>query len=307
MKIAKKRLQEAVTRFKQGFADRPTRALDELLSSDAVCAIVDEEVGAFRERVYPPLTTLGLFIGQALSADGGCQDAVARHLSERTAQGEYQCSVSSGPYCKARQRLPLSLIKRLAVSVGERLEQMTGRNWKWRGRSVKLLDGTTVSMPDTQANQAAYPQSGEQQPGLGFPLAMLGALISLSTGAVLRWASGPCRGKGRGEQALFRPLMPHLSVGDLILVDRYHCTYFTVAMLAEHGVDILTRQHHRRVTDFRQGQHLGHRDQLVTWHCPQRPDWMDQATYARMPPQLTVRQTEVAGRIWSPRLPMRAV
>ena len=297
MKIAKKRLQEAVTRFKQGFADRPTRALDELLSSDAVCAIVDEEVGAFRERVYPPLTTLGLFIGQALSADGGCQDAVARHLSERTAQGEYQCSVSSGPYCKARQRLPLSLIKRLAVSVGERLEQMTGRNWKWRGRSVKLLDGTTVSMPDTQANQAAYPQSGEQQPGLGFPLAMLVALISLSTGAVLRWASGPCRGKGRGEQALFRPLMPHLSVGDLILVDRYHCTYFTVAMLAEHGVDILTRQHHRRVTDFRQGQHLGHRDQLVTWHCPQRPDWMDQATYARMPPQLTVRQTEVAGRI----------
>jgi hypothetical protein len=106
----KKHLQEAVTRFKQEFADRPTRALDELLSSDAVGAIVDEEVGAFRERVYPPLTTLGLFIGQALSADGGCQDAVARHLSERTAQGEYQCSVSSGPYCKARQRLPLSLI-----------------------------------------------------------------------------------------------------------------------------------------------------------------------------------------------------
>lgn len=297
MKIAKKRLQEAVTRFKQGFADRPTRALDELLSSDAVCAIVDEEVGAFRERVYPPLTTLGLFIGQALSADGGCQDAVARHLSERTAQGEYQCSLSSGPYCKARQRLPLSLIERLAVSVGERLEQMTGRNWKWRGRSVKLLDGTTVSMPDTQANQAAYPQSGEQQPGLGFPLAMLVALISLSTGAVLRWASGPCRGKGHGEQALFRPLMPHLSVGDIILVDRYHCTYFTVAMLAKHGVDLLTRQHQRRYTDFRQGQRLGHRDQLVTWHCPQRPDWMDQATYACMPQQLTLRQTEVAGRV----------
>ena len=297
VKIAKKRLREAIARFKQGFADRPTRALDELLSRDAVGAMVDEEVGVFRERVYPPLTTLGLFIGQALSADGGCQDAVARHFSERTAQGEYPCSVNSGPYCKARQRLPLSLIERLAVSVGERLEQMTSRNWTWRGRSVKLLDGTTVSMPDTQANQAAYPQSGEQQPGLGFPLAMLVALISLSTGAVLRWASGPCRGKGRGEQALFRSLMPHLSVGDLILVDRYHCTYFTVAMLAKHGVDLLTRQHQRRHTDFRQGQRLGQRDQLVTWQCPQRPEWMDQATYACMPPRLTLRQTEVAGRV----------
>jgi hypothetical protein len=297
VKIAKKRLQHAVARFKQDFADRPTRALDELLPREVVCAIVDEEVGGFRERVYPPLTTLGLFIGQALSADGACQDAVARHRSERNARGAGKCSLSSGPYCKARSRLPLSLIERLAVSVGERLEAMSGKTWKWRGRSVKLLDGTTVSMPDTEANQIAYPQSGEQQPGLGFPLAMLVALISLSTGAVLRWASGPCRGKGSGEQALFRPLMPHLNLGDIILVDRYHCTYFTVAMLAQHGVDILTRQHHRRVTDFRQGHHLGHRDQLVTWHCPQRPDWMDHETYARMPPQLTVRQTEVAGRI----------
>ena len=297
MKIAKKRLQQAVARFKQGFADRPTRALDELLSSNVVCSIVDEEVGSYRERIYPPLTTLGLFIGQALSADGACQDAVARHLSERTAQGEHQCSLSSGPYCKARSRLPLSLIRRLAVSVGERLEQMSCKHWQWRGRSVKLLDGTTVSMPDTQANQAAYPQSGEQQPGLGFPLAMLVALISLSTGAVLRWASGPCRGKGSGEQALFRTLMPHLTAGDIILVDRLHCTYFTVAMLCERGVDILTRQHPRRLTDFRQGRRLGLRDQLVTWHCPQRPDWMDHETYARMPQQLTLRQTEVAGRV----------
>jgi hypothetical protein len=224
VKIAKKRLQQALTQFKQGFADRPTRALDELLSSDVVCSIVDEEVGAHRERVYPPLTTLGLFIGQALCVDGACQDAVARHLSERTAQGEPRCSLSSGPYCKARSRLPLRRIERLAVSVGERLEDISCRNWKWRGRSVKLLDGTTVSMPDTAA-------------------------------------------------------------------------YFTVAMLAEHGVDLLTRQHQRRGTDFRQGQRLGPRDRLVTWIRPQRPQWMDAATCARMPQHLSLRQTEVAGRI----------
>lgn len=75
--------------------------------------LVDEEVGSFRERIYPPLTTLGLFIGQALSPDGACQDAVARRLSERTARGEATCSLNSGPYCKARKRLPLELIRRL--------------------------------------------------------------------------------------------------------------------------------------------------------------------------------------------------
>lgn len=238
-----------------------------------------------------------MFIGQALSPDGACQDAVARHLSERTAQGAAPCSLSSGPYCKARQRLPLSLIERLSAAVGERLEAVSAAAWKWRGRAVKLVDGATLSMPDTAANQAVYPQSGVQKAGLGFPLAMLVALISLSTGAVLNWATGPCRGKGTGEQVLFRSLMPHLSEGDIILVDRYYCTYFTVAMLALRGVDILTRQHQRRHTDFRKGRRQGHRDQLVAWDRPQRPGWMDIATYEQMPEQLTLRQTEVAGRI----------
>lgn len=267
------------------------------MPAPTVAQIVSEEIGNYRDRIYPPLTTLGLFIEQAFSADGACQDAVARHLSERTAQGMAKCSLSSGPYCKARQRLPLTLIQRLAVAAGDRLEALSCKHWKWRDRAVKLLDGTTLSMPDTLANQAVYPQSGEQQPGLGFPIAMLVALISLSTGAVLRWATGPCRGKGTGEQALFRTLMPYLSPGDIILVDRYHCTYFTMAMLAECGVDIVTRQHQRRLTDFDRGRRLGRKDHLVTWHRPQRPPWMDEATYARMPERLALRETEVAGRI----------
>jgi len=159
------------------------------------------------------------------------------------------------------------------------------------------MDGTTVSMPDTPANQEVYPQSGVQKAELGFPLAMLVALISLSTGAVLRWALGPCRGKHTGEQALFRTLMPCLEAGDVVLVDRYHCNYFTVALLAERGVDLVTRQHQRRITDFRRGIRLGRRDQLVQWQRPQRPSWMDAQTYARMPECLTLRQVEVAGRI----------
>jgi hypothetical protein len=110
------------------------------------------------------------------------------------------------------------------------------------------MDGTTISMPDTASNQSVYPQSGAQQAGLGFPLAMLVAVISLSTGAVLEWALGPCRGKHTGEQVLFRELMPHLESGDIILADRYHCNYFTTALLLKRGVDLVTRQHQRRIT-----------------------------------------------------------
>ena len=151
-------------------------------------------------------------------------------------------------------------------------------------------------MPDTPSNQAVYPQSGVQKPGLGFPVAMLMAVFSLATGAVQRWALGPCRGKHTGEQALLRTLMPYLDAGDVVLVDRYHCNYFTAASLLERGVDLVTRQHQRRVTDFRQGSVWGD-TMALQWERPQRPGWMDAEIYARMPESLTVRELEVAGRI----------
>lgn len=130
MKIPKKRLHQAVMQFRRQFGDQPTRAMGAVLPADVVVAVVDEEVGAFRQRVYPPLTVLGLFIGQALSPDGACQDAVARNLGDRRARGESGCSLSTGPYCKARQRLPLGLINRLGVAVGETLEHASPRDWK---------------------------------------------------------------------------------------------------------------------------------------------------------------------------------
>ena len=152
-------------------------------------------------------------------------------------------------------------------------------------------------MPDTEKNQSVYPQSGVQKSGLGFPLAMLVGLISLSTGAVLGWALGPCRGKQTGEQALFRHLMPQLHPGDILLADRYHCTYFTVAQLRALGVDLVTRQHQRRITDFQRGKRLGRRDHLIEWLRPKRPPWMTPDTYASMPEKMMLRETEVAGRI----------
>lgn len=229
-------------------ADDAKTGLAQVIPAGQLSALVERECGAYRERLYAPLTTLGLFIEQVLSADGSCQDAVARHLSARCARDEAPCSLNTGPYCKARQRLPGALIEHLMISVGARLERAAPRAWRWHGRAVKLLDGTTVSMPDTALNQAAYAQSPEQKPGLGFPVARLVGLIALSTGALLAAAVGPTQGKGSGEQALFRQLMPQLKGGDVILADRYYCTYFTIAMLKARGVDMLTRQHPRRLT-----------------------------------------------------------
>lgn len=268
-----------------------------VLPVQALQQAVQKYAGSFRERVYPPLRTLALFMGQVLSADGACQDAVARHLSERSARGIAPCTLNTGPYCKARQRLPVELVMALQREIGKRMARRLPAGWRWHGRAVKLLDGTMVSMPDTASNQAAFPQSGEQRPGLGFPLARLVAVICLGSGAVLDWAMGPGKGKGSGEQALFRTLLGCLDAGDVVLADRYHCTYWTLVMLQAQGVDVLTRQHQLRLYDFRRGERLGRGDHIVHWRRPQRPDWMDEKTYAEMPEEFSVREVRVRGRV----------
>ncbi len=162
--------------------------------------------------------------------------------------------------------------------------------------NLGLIDGTTVSMPDTNTNQARFPQSRGQKPGLGFPVARLVAIVSLSAGAVLDWALGACKGKKTGETALLWQLMPQLTCGDVVISDGYYCGYFMIARLVSLGVDVLMPQHHLRATDFRRGKRLGVRDHVVAWIRPPRPDWMDEEIYATMPEALTMRETRVGGR-----------
>ncbi len=256
-----------------------------------------EEAAGFRDRIYSPLSTLVLFIEQVLSADHSCMDAVARGLSARIALGQARCSLNSGPYCKARARLPVGLIQRLGREVAARVCAQQPGAWRWRGREVKLVDGTTVSMPDTRANQVRFPQIHEQGAGLGFPLARVVAIVSLSCGTVLEWAIGPCEGKQTGETALLWQLAPRLRHGDVVVADRCYAGYFMIARLIQQGVDVVIRQHALRRTDFRRGVRLGARDHRVSWGRPQRPAWMDEATYKSMPETLSMREARVGGWI----------
>jgi hypothetical protein len=293
--IKGRRIAGQVKRFCGRFAQGPGTALGQVIPQQSLRQWIKEEAGNRRERVYGPLQTLMLFIEQVLGADQSCQDAVARGVSQRVALGQSPCSLNNGPYCKARARLALNLVERLGHEVGERLSTTQPDAWRWRGREVKLIDGTTVSMPDTAANQVEFPQSKNQKAGLGFPLARLVAIISLSCGVVLEWATGPCEGKRTGETAQLWQLVPHFRPGDIAIADRYFSGYFMLAWLIRHGVDVVVRQHQLRHTDFRRGRRLGAKDHVVAWARPQRPSWMDAATFATMPETLHLREARVGG------------
>ena len=154
-----------------------------------------------------------------------------------------------------------------------------------------LVDGTTVSMPDTPENQKAYPQPESQKEGVGFPIARLVAIISLSCGAVLDVAIGPYKGKETGEHALLRQILGSISAGDIVLGDRYYCSYFLIVLLQQLGADAVFQIHARRKSDFRRGKRLGKNDHTIIWKKPkQRPNWMTESIYCQMPDTLTIRE-----------------
>lgn len=160
-----------------------SEAFSSVLTVKEVMRLIGEEVIERGERIFTPLVTLSVFLRQVHSEDGSCRAAVAQYNAERVAQGQKPCSARTGGYCKARQRLPERLLERLVKLSGERLTRQTPASWHWYGRSVKLVDGSAVSMPDTPANQEAYPQHSRQARGCGFPTARLVVVLSLGCGA----------------------------------------------------------------------------------------------------------------------------
>lgn len=247
------------------------------------------------EEVFTPSITLWAFVGQALFKDEqrSCLAAVARIGVMLVAMGRPRCAQNSGPYCRARGRLPLPVIEHLTFDVAVRCEAQVPEKWLWKGRHVKLADGTTVTMPDTEKNQEAFPQQSCQKEGLGFPIARLVVLLSLATCMTSGMAMGPFKGKETGELALLRELINQLDKGDVFLADKLYCIYFLIALLLDRNVDLVVRLHQSREVDYRHAKRLGKNDHLITWKRPRQPSWMDRDTYDQMPESLELRLVHV--------------
>ncbi len=271
-----------------------------LLTSDTLLGEVERLLPAHRERLFPPTETLAMFISQTLSADRSCQQVVNQAAIQRLVTGLPTCSTHTGGYCRARQRLPLEMVVGLTRHLSRQIDQQLSEKWRWHGRRVCLVDGTTVTMPDTAANQASYPQQGGQKVGLGFPICRMVGITCLSSGAVLNAAVGRFSGKGGDEHTLLRSIQDTLAHGDILLGDAFFASYFLIASMQARGVDILMEQQgaRRRTTDFRRGRKLGQRDHLITLEKPKkRPYWMSEQAYQAAPASMTVREFKAGGKI----------
>lgn len=282
--------KQQINWFRQQFAQHASLPFAEVLPARMVIDGLESLGLRYYQSLYNPVAVLWLFLSQVIHANPTLAVTVENFLAWRLGQGMPPCSTGTGAYARARQRLPEALLALLTRHTGREVDQNAPHEWRWLGRVVKVFDGSTVSMPDTAENQTAYPQSKSQAPGVGFPLARIGVLFSLSVGTVLDL--GICRWKGKfqSELAMLRAMFEMFEAGDVLLTDRYLCSYMEIAVLTRRGVDFVGRINAHRKVDFRRGLQLGCGDHVVEWNKPRCPDWMPPEEYAALPTTMSIRE-----------------
>lgn len=275
------------------FLAQPGLPFAEVLPAERIEQIFAKHDSLFgMSDVYSCVIVLWAFLAQTMREGKGasCQSAVADIVTHQELAGRPVPTADTGDYCRARAKLSEEALHELTVEVAEGAQQQAEAGWLWKDRHAKLVDGFTFTMPDTPANQQEYPQPSSQKPGVGFPIARACVILSLATACALDLAFGRYSGKETGETALLRGMLDALAPGDVVVADRFYCSFMMIALLLGRGCDVCARLHQRRHSDFRRGKRLGKYDHLIVWKRPARPSWMDEATYASIPETLVLRE-----------------
>ena len=190
------------TFFRRQFLQGGGLPFTDILTDEAITQAL-AAVGGWLDRVFSPLVTPWVFLGQVLSADHSCRAAVARLIAHRVARGQRPCSAHTGAYCQARKRLPERFVADVARRTGRELDARAAPEWRWEGRRVYVYDGSSVTMPDTPANQAAYPRPSGRASGSPWP----GSRPSSPwpAGRSSSWASAGTRVRGRASWGCSAP------------------------------------------------------------------------------------------------------
>jgi hypothetical protein len=219
---------------------KETSALDGLaaLVSRFIPAEIFEPEDGQRRRVFPPWVTFIAFLGQVLSRGSSCRETVRRVQAWATASRKPVPDDNTSAYCQARSRLAVGTLREAHEALGLWFDKHQGE--LWCGRSVKIFDGTGLSMPDTAENRHKWPYAPNQKRGCGFPAARMVGMFCLATGRLVRFALDTLHSH---EIPLARELIAWIHAGEVALVDRGFCGWGFMALLQRKSVDVVARLH----------------------------------------------------------------
>jgi hypothetical protein len=240
-----------------------------------------------RERVFTLRLSFECFVWQMLKPKTSCREVVRQVQALLRLSGRRPIAQGDSAYIQARQRLAMERLEEAVAATAQSADRRVGSGALLAGRPVKVVDGSTVQLPDTPQNQKRYPQPSSQKPGCGFPVLRFVTLMSLSSGAILRVMMDSLRGH---DLRLFHRLWEFLKQGDIVLGDRAFGEYTTLAQLPQKGVDVIARLHHQRKVDFRKAQRLAKNEALLLWTkgCMQS-HILSAKQWRQMSDQITVR------------------
>lgn len=251
------------------------------------CLAQADEGPHSRQRQWPLRLVFWTFCWQVAQAGASCREAIRQAQALCLAQGQPVPPDETSPFCQARGALPLERLDEIHRGVVGEADRALGQGDLWQGRRVLVVDGTTVTAPDTRANQKRFPQQSVQAPGCGFPILRIVALMSLATGMLVQWSVGSWHSS---ELGLLQTLWDVFKTGDVLLGDRLFCTWGLLAQCLRREVQAVFRVRGKVRGDFRRGQRLSKDERLVTWSKPrQRPRTIGRREWKKLPDQLTLR------------------
>lgn len=292
---AKVSRQALLRKARKVVIDRCPGQLSSLFAEVIAPALVVSLAMNRRVRHFPDEVTFWAFLSQTLSEDRSCARAVAEVQNWRLDHGQKLPSADTSSYCKARQRLPMTMLEGVHEHLRNSLSQRTPTELLWHGHVVKAIDGSSVQLPDTPENQLAFPQPSNQKPGCGFPVLQFGALLNLCNGA---WEQFVVSEMTVHDHKLLDAMLPYIGRNEVLLGDRAFCSYEMMARTAALGAWMLARLHQMRKTDWRKGTKAGPNQRIVTWRKPTQPkgSCLTREQWALLPDQLQVRLIKVRAK-----------
>lgn len=240
-----------------------------------------------RNRRWNLRLTFWTFLWQVAQAGASCREAIRQAQARCRLQGRRPPPDENSPYCQARSHLPVERLEQIHQALVTEADRALAPKDLWCGRRVLVVDGTTLTAPDTPENQAQFPQQRSQKPGCGFPTLRVVALLSLATGMLTAWATGSLHVQ---ELFLLQSLWEHLRAGDVLLGDRGFGSWGLLAQCLQHQLDGVFRVKGHCRSDFRRGKRLSKTERLVQWHKPkERARTINPEEWALLPAVLTLR------------------
>jgi len=244
-----------------------------------------------RRRMFSNPVIFWSWLSQILEQNDSCSAAVSRVQAWCLENGLPVPSSETTAYCKARVRLSQEFITAVHQHVIGKMERCVRCEDLYRGLTVKSVDGSSVQLMDTGANQLRYPQPSGQKEGCGFPVMKFVGVLNHAHGCWETHLTSPLSEK---DFVTMRRLISHFGPDTLLLADRGFCSYEIIARLLANGCHSLMRLHQMREKGFtlRKGKRLSENERLVTWIKPAskpKTTELNDAEWEQLPATLAMR------------------